>query len=759
MIVPNYNFLNLDSNEFEQVCAQMLSIELGKDFITFAPGPDGGVDIKQSNGDNEIIGQAKRYKSISSFDAKAEYCKIAKIDDCRQYYLFFACPLSHSKKTEIFMIFKDCMKDESNIYDSVRLSNLLEDDKFKCVLEKHFKLWASSEKAARLLISNDVLIDTSVFRNSVKRHEQFYVETADYFKALEVFEKERILLIKGSAGVGKTTISEMLVLSFLNKHNNARFVYSSSGNIESLKKALTNNPDVVELVLIDDFLGDLYLDLKGDRIKGIVSFINYFKESQNKFLIINSRIVILEDAKRKYMDFRAITNEIAIRQIELLNLSKKDKAEILYNHIYFSEIPEADKKEFLDKKMYVSIVEHPHYNPRLIEAICNNKQYSISGLSYETYVADILDNQEDTWSNAFDRNLLEQDRMLLLVLYSFGIGLVRIDALEKAFIYEIKKNGNIDLTNDVFNKTLKRLSNAFININAIESGRYISFLNPSVKDCVARFCVYNTDDDFLFFEQYLKIWGVESFLKSKKFYDIVVNNELSKISSISCSTSDIYSLFFANNLIIDNSLERLYLLAVSNDLSSAFNKTSIYYNRDLFLKLINSSYTSFYNLSHLSDDELVSFVKNAISLLQPLSALELFKNIDDIKVKDALNDPEIIETIILNAYDDYDKSSAIERGKRYVYTEEGKEDVDFDEYEAKEYAVEEIYNQIYGDYIDLITKYSIPICESDVDGYIASDDFQAEFEAEYKDYDSEYYHSSDNFDDDSCYLIFKNLLR
>ena len=58
----DYNFLNLDSFEFEQLCSDVLSIYLKKKFRVFAPGPDGGVDIKQENGRDEIIGQAKKNK-------------------------------------------------------------------------------------------------------------------------------------------------------------------------------------------------------------------------------------------------------------------------------------------------------------------------------------------------------------------------------------------------------------------------------------------------------------------------------------------------------------------------------------------------------------------------------------------------------------------------------------------------------------------------------------------------------------------------
>lgn len=47
-----YNLYNLSSEEFEKLCKDILSVYLNKEFRTFSAGRDGGVDIKQTSGDN-----------------------------------------------------------------------------------------------------------------------------------------------------------------------------------------------------------------------------------------------------------------------------------------------------------------------------------------------------------------------------------------------------------------------------------------------------------------------------------------------------------------------------------------------------------------------------------------------------------------------------------------------------------------------------------------------------------------------------------
>lgn len=753
-MASDYNYLNLDSFEFEQLCSEVLSIYLNKEFRVFAPGPDGGVDIKQENGSDEIIGQAKRYKE-ANIPLVEELEKIKKKKECKKYFFFISCKLSDKKKTEIFSTFADYMDDQTFIFDSIRLNELLDDDKYENILRKHFRLWATSLKVLKLLEANNVLIDSKLFLDSVKNHQRYYVDTSEYYIALKIFEEERIVLIKGNAGVGKTTTSEMIVLSFLNKYPKARFIYSSSGNIDLLRNSLSNNPSVTELVFIDDFLGDIYLDLKGDKIKNISSFVNYFKHTPNKFLIINSRVVILKDALNKFIDFSNSLSSIGVKEIELSNLTKKDKALILYNHIYFSDISEECKKTFLEKKLYIKIVEHCHYNPRLIETICNKKQFQLSGLDFEHYVTLILNEQSGTWKHAFDNNLGESDRILLHVLYSFGQTYVKYDSLEKAFMYEIKKNTHIDKTMNLFEQSMSRLSGAFINVAMLGDIRVVNFINPSIKDCIKDISFFDDKSDFTFIDQYLFTYGYEKFLKSNKLKDIIMNNELSAYNFESYTKSKILSLFFSNNVVLDKRLEDSYLSCITLDYSSGFSKIGNSYNRDVFAKLIDESYLSFYDLKKLTDENLYRFIINCFVLLK-VPQIEFILELLNQEELDTIFDDNFKTTIIEKYYSDYDKKDAIDHGIDYIDSENGPIET-FNEDNAKEFAVYQICEEINDDFGAIFEKYWIDIDEEDVNECIESNDFKEEYSDSYKDYEyvSDYYGGEDS----NCYEIFENLLR
>lgn len=754
--MSNYNFLNLDSNEFEQVCAEILSIYLNKSFRTFAQGPDGGIDIKQTDGSAEIIGQAKRYKNPGEIRIGEEYDKIIRIPDCKKYYFFTSCPLSPKKITEIFTTFKSYMEDESFVFDAIALNNLLEKDEYMPVLRKHFRLWATSEKILNLLMSNDIQIDTNVFKDNIKNHLKYYVETEEYLKALAIFEKEKIILLKGSAGIGKTTTSEMLVLNFLNKYQNARFIYSSSGNIETLKKSLSNNPETVELVLIDDFLGDIYLNLKGDKINSIVSFISYFKNSKNKHLIINSRIVILKEALNNYAGLEKSLEDIGIKQIDLSGLSKRDRAKILYNHIYFSGISFEDKELFLKKKMYITITEHPHYNPRLIEDICNSKRFALSGLTFEQYVTDTLENQERTWHHAFENNLDKADRLMLHVLYSFDDQYLRIASLEKAFLFEAQRAGGIDLSKDVFGSSLKRLSGAFLKISVITGGsRFVGFLNPSIKDYISSRKYFDGNSEFLFFDQYLAVNGADAFLTSGKFNQMIRNNVVGTLLLESFRRNDPYILYFARNLVLDKQLEEYYLRSISEDMHLYHGKISNYYIGDLFKHLVAKQYINFYDISLLDGDELEMFVTNCISNLEVKDIIKVFEKVNQKSLREVLSTDKIRGLIIDTVYTDYDKSYAIEVA---TYRDDYDGHPILDEYKAKEYAVEEIDTEINQEFHELFERFDFSIDENDIDDYIDSYDFRREYESQSRDYDSDDYYVGES-SNGNCYDIFNNLLR
>ena len=112
-----YNLYNLSSEEFEKLCKDILSVYLNKEFRTFPAGRDGGVDIKQTSGDNLIIGQCKRYEDSTQLinNIKKEIPKVVAKNP-KEYYVFAACPLSDYKHTVIYNMFSKFMTNQKKYF-------------------------------------------------------------------------------------------------------------------------------------------------------------------------------------------------------------------------------------------------------------------------------------------------------------------------------------------------------------------------------------------------------------------------------------------------------------------------------------------------------------------------------------------------------------------------------------------------------------------------------------------------------------------
>ena len=70
-------------------------------------------------------------------------------------------------------------------------------------------------------------------------------------------------------------------------------------DLDELKKSLSRNPDIKEIILVDDCFGQAYFNMKESQNAELLSLINYVNASQNKLLILNSRITILQGSQRE----------------------------------------------------------------------------------------------------------------------------------------------------------------------------------------------------------------------------------------------------------------------------------------------------------------------------------------------------------------------------------------------------------------------------------------------------------------------------
>lgn len=114
----------------------------------------------------------------------------------------------------------------------------------------------------------------------IEEQIKLFVETQAYHIANKKLHDNNIVIITGNPGVGKSTLSKMLILYWANQGYTVK--YSSSNNLSDLKKSISIHPEVKEIILLDDFIGQHYLNIQENYPNEIKSLISYMKEIKTK---------------------------------------------------------------------------------------------------------------------------------------------------------------------------------------------------------------------------------------------------------------------------------------------------------------------------------------------------------------------------------------------------------------------------------------------------------------------------------------------
>lgn len=724
--MANYNFHNVDSHEFEEICSEVLAIFLGIRMRTFPEGRDRGIDIKRVSGEEDIIGQCKRIQKVTS-SIKNEFNKIKKIKTCKKYYLFLACSITAKQRTDIFNVFSPYMDNESYIFDESDLNSLLEKDEYLDVIKRHFKLWITSEKIFEHFVDKVGSFDSGALINSIQEHKKYYVDTADYYKVLDVLLNKRIVLITGQPGVGKSTISEMALLSFVEKFGSSRIVYSASSDLSQLKNSISDNKDIKELIFIDDFLGDYYLDLRTNNISTIYKFIDSIRGMKNKYLIINSRILILQEACSRSIKFQNSIDKIDACTVEIKNLSSLQKGKILFNHLYFSDIPDEFRKEILDDKRYWKLINHPNYNPRLIEYISNTNNYQRSKFkTYYDFIADSLNKADKIWEDAIKNNLAEVDRWFLYTMKSFGQDRIDYEVLKVAFNRVINGKKNVDTSINQFEECIKRLNGSFVYLSGGDKKRFFSFLNPSIKESLTSEIPIKSKD-FVALEQFIN--SNSSFLKSEKFKRMCIDGTINKMLFNSVTINEVYLLFFANFQSYGTKLKNAYIDAICYSVAGKYKilDTTI---GDIYKKVITKEYLGSFDINALGEKEIRRVIKNIFEVCFVSKAIDLLSVFNKETVCNNINDCYLSEKLASDKLSDIDLTRIVAS-----HIGKGENKHEFDEEAARHEIylklVDEVRDSYYLD--DLENEYEFELDESEIEDFAYGLDLDQEVADYYAD--------------------------
>ena len=236
-----YNFSNLSDYEFERLCKDIMQKRLGCELHTFAQGRDGGIDITDDPVTNHIVIQVKRITKGSFAGLrrklKDELDKVKQLKPDR-YYICCSMELTAANKKEIYEMFTPYMQSAGDILAYSELNDFLEMAENAEIVRKHYKLWLDSTNVLNELLNQKIFIDCESLLYNMDEYQKEFVDTDCYKECVKILEEERMLLLLGMPGTGKTMTTRMLALYFA--ANGYRIRYTTNGDLGDLKNALSS---------------------------------------------------------------------------------------------------------------------------------------------------------------------------------------------------------------------------------------------------------------------------------------------------------------------------------------------------------------------------------------------------------------------------------------------------------------------------------------------------------------------------------------
>ena len=474
-----YDFKTLSPADFEDLARDLLSAELGIRLEGFGPGPDGGIDGRHCGKGGSLILQAK-HKASSTFSSLKSVMKKERkaIDHLKpeRYVLATSQSLTPLQKSKLAEIIGSALKSTGDILGCTELNAMLA--KHPSVEETHIKLWLSSTTVLKRLLRSAAFAYTSASRTEMIDKLRVFVPNPSFSEARKILEKHHVLIISGPPGVGKTTLAQMLAYAYVGEEwefTALKDLDDDFSEIEDAKK---------QMFFFDDFLGKISLDRKALAAKDTIlaHFIHRIQRSKNARFILTTRAYIFEEA-------RSVSESIGDRRLDISKYvldvgvyTRRVRARILYNHIVASSLSADYVRAFLVDGVLPKIVDHPHYNPRIIDWMTDQvRLIDINPATYADHFLHMLDHPTEIWDRAFREHIPPKARHLLISLFFLSESGEDVDDLRKSFealharlctIY------NLSSAPTDFQDALKLLEGSFVSIRS----RQVGFVNPSVRD-------------------------------------------------------------------------------------------------------------------------------------------------------------------------------------------------------------------------------------------------------------------------------------
>jgi hypothetical protein len=243
--------------------------------------------------------------------------------------------------------------------------------------------------------------------------------------------------------------------------------------------------------LYDDFLGRFRFDAQRfgkNEEHSLFEFLDKVRRSPNLRFILTTREYIMADARRIHGAFDARAGEILKCTLSLDDYSTTHRAKMLFNHLYFSDLPDGRLKALVRSKAYDTMVFHTHFNPRIVETISNYaNNRALTDRDYLRFIKREFYNPSKLWEHPFRNDISPVARTTLAILGTFA-GTADLEVLKSSVLQTLapERRHGISLYRSAPSIRWQLSANKPVSACVAEGGPVfvVQFQNPSVEEFI-----------------------------------------------------------------------------------------------------------------------------------------------------------------------------------------------------------------------------------------------------------------------------------